>query len=68
MLFSFCLRGLKVVFLDEDYEYCELVMLKLHKTFWPAKLSPVLLSSALIFKWLTFGTTSLLTFFLCSNL
>lgn len=63
ILFSFCLRVLKVLFLAEDYEYCELVILKLHKTFWPAKLSPVLLSGLFILRLFTFGTMSLLNLF-----
>jgi hypothetical protein len=57
-----------VVFLADDSEYCELVILRLQRTFWPAKLSPVLLSSLCIFRLFTFGTTSLLAFFLWSNL
>jgi len=36
--------------LTGDYEYCELAILKLAKTFWFAKLSPDVLSSTLIFK------------------
>jgi hypothetical protein len=47
MLFSLCLRGLTAAFFEAD-ERCELVMLKLFKMFWPAKLNPVLISGVTI--------------------